>query len=219
MKKNNGSAPHSGQIDKTALLLVDVISDFEFEDGHRLFENAVPAAKKIADLRRKATTAGLPVIYVNDNFGKWQEDLEKQAERIIESSAMGRKIVEILRPGSDDYYVLKPQRSGFYETPLAVLLASMEITSLIVTGFSTDICVLFTAHDAYMRGFKVHVPSDCSAAVEEGFHRSALELIERVAHADITPSAGLDLDTLAEHKVGARTRISSSTLTADEASV
>jgi nicotinamidase-related amidase len=100
--------------------------------------------------------------------------------------------------------VLKPQRSGFYETPLSVLLASLEISRLIVTGFTTDICVLFTAHDAYMRGFDVLVPSDCTAAVEGEFHDSALKLMERVANVDTGSSDAIDLTPNALKKKGAR---------------
>ena len=168
----------------SALLLIDVISDFEFEDGEKLYANAQEAAASLAALKGKVTAAGMPVIYINDNYGKWQEDFNAQVDRIIGSTARGRDIASLLKPGPDDYYVLKPQRSGFYETPLDVLLASLKVTDLIVTGFSTDICVLFTAHDAYMRGYKVRVPADCCAAVEPAYHDSAIELIQRVAKAD-----------------------------------
>ena len=104
--------------------------------------------------------------------------------------------LERIRPAENDLYVLKPQRSGFYETPLAVLLESMEISSLILAGVTTDICVLFTAHDAYMRGFSLAVPSDCTAAVEKHYKDHALELIERVTEADVRPSTELDLTRL-----------------------
>ena len=186
-----------------ALLLVDVISDFDFEDGVELYRNALKAAKALSKLKNKAVEAGIPVIYVNDNYGNWQDDFKAQFEHIVRSSERGRDIAELLEPGTRDYYILKPQRSGFYETPLDVLLRALNVSSVMVTGFATDICVLFTAHDAYMRGYAVSVPADCCAAVKKAFHKDALSLLERVAKADITASTSIDLSSIKDKK-GAR---------------
>src|SRR5687768_6452118 len=130
---------------RSALLIVDMISDFEFDDGEKLFKRALPVAKRIAALKKRMHRAGLPVIYVNDNYGNWQEDFTHQVRRMIEQNTRGREIAEMLTPTPDDFYVLKPQRSGFYETPLDVLLVSLDVERLIITGVTTDICVLFTA--------------------------------------------------------------------------
>jgi nicotinamidase-related amidase len=172
---------------KTAILIVDMIADFGFEDGEELFTHALPVAGRIADLKKKAANASVPVIYVNDNYHRWKDDF-KATMRSAESSKSGKQIVEILGPNADDYYVLKPQRSGFFGTPLDFLLENLNVSNLIVTGVTTDICVLFTAHDAYMRGYSVRVPGDCSAAVDVRDHRSALGLVARVADADICES-------------------------------
>lgn len=176
----------------TALLLIDLISDFEFEDGERLWKNTRPIGEPLARLLSRARDRKIPVVYVNDNFGNWQEDLEKQIERILSGSGMGRELIEKIGPSDADIYVLKPQRSAFYETPLSVLLSGMGVKKLIITGITTDICVLFTAHDAYMRGFDILVPHDCTAAVEAVFKQDALALLERVAKADTRPSTDLE---------------------------
>lgn len=173
--------------DKTALLIVDMIADFKFKDGEKLFNNALPVAKRIAHLKDRANRSSIPVIYVNDNYGQWKNDFAATL-RAAESSSEGKQIVSVLRPGPDDFYILKPQRSGFFATPLSVLLESLEVSRLIVTGVTTDICVLFTAHDAHMRGFSVSVPADCCAAVEMSDHTIALKMLERVADADIGDS-------------------------------
>ncbi len=182
----------------TALLLIDVITDFQFEDGQKLWHNAHPIVQPIAVLKARARTAGIPVINVNDNFGNWQEDLKRQVERIMADSKEGREFICKIKPDPDDYYILKPQRSGFYETPLAVLLGSMEVKNLIIAGITTDICVLFTAHDAYMRGFKVRVPADCTAAVENEHKDEALKLMSRVADVDTSPSAEIRMKSRGE---------------------
>jgi nicotinamidase-related amidase len=178
--------------DRAALLLIDLISDFQFQDGDELFENTKLIAANIGELRKRAKDAGMPVIYVNDNCGNWQEDFDQQVKRIA-GSQKGSEIISHVHPEKDDYYVLKPQRSGFYETPLAFLLTSMNIGTVILAGVTTDICILFTAHDAFMRGYDVHVPTDCSAAVSSEYHHDAIKMLERVAKADVSPYRSIPL--------------------------
>jgi nicotinamidase-related amidase len=172
---------------ETAVLIVDMIGDFGFENGDELFAHALPIARRIAAFKERATQASVPVIYVNDNYHKWKDDF-KATMRAAESSNRGKQIATILRPGPEDYYVLKPQRSGFFGTPLNFLLESLHVSKLIVTGITTDMCVLFTAHDAYMRGFTVSVPSNCTAAADVNDHKSALRLLSRIADANINDS-------------------------------
>jgi nicotinamidase-related amidase len=128
------------------------------------------------------------VIYVNDNFGKWQEDFKTMSEHFARSQAKGRQVVQLLQPEPNDYYVLKPHRSAFYSTTLEILLRDLKVKKLIMTGVTTDICVLFSANDAYMRGFELHVPSDCVAAVNTTHSKRTLEFMERVLKADTLPS-------------------------------
>jgi nicotinamidase-related amidase len=181
----NGPAPVGAN---TAVLVLDMISDFDFEDGDKLYPHALRVAERLAELKSRAMEAGVPVIFVNDNFGKWNEDFGAYVDSVRDASKKGRKIIELIGPHDGEYHILKPQRSAFYATPLGVLLLSLNVSNLILTGVTTDICVLFTAHDAYMRGFHVHVPSDCTAAVEESYHKFALEFLERVTDADTRPS-------------------------------
>jgi len=175
-----------------ALLIMDMISDFSFDDGDKLFEPALAAAEKIAGLKKRARAAGASVIYVNDNYGRWNEDFGTFVDRVSESSGKGRQITDKLEPGPDDLFVVKPQRSGFYATPLGVLLLSKDISRVTITGVTTDICVLFTAHDAYMRGFSVQVPADGTAAVKSEYHTHALEFLERVADVDTGLCSAID---------------------------
>ena len=163
MSESNGNVSSQAQIN-TALLIIDLISDFSFKDGEKLFPHALQAAENIAALKTKAKASGVPVIFVNDNYGRWNDDFSGYKKYVRENSEKGRKVLGLIEPEADDYFILKPQRSGFYATALGVLLLSLDVSTVIVTGVTTDICVLFTAHDAYMRGFHVGVPGDCSAA-------------------------------------------------------
>ena len=98
----HGNAPDKSNV---ALLLIDIISDFEFEDGAKLFKYALPMAQKLATLRQKAKAANVPVIYVNDNFGKWQSNFKNLLEHACHEKVRGSKIAELLKPDEDDYLI------------------------------------------------------------------------------------------------------------------
>jgi nicotinamidase-related amidase len=179
-----------------ALLLIDVINDLEFDTGEQLLKHALPAARRLAELKRRAKEAGLPVIYVNDNFGRWQSDFKKLLEHVLENDARGRPVAELLRPGDDDYFVLKPKHSGFFSTTLDILLEYLQVKTLILTGLTGDICVLFTASDAYMRDFNLYIPEDCVASADPDENEHALEHMRRVLKADTRPSNEIDFNEL-----------------------
>lgn len=197
MSKNedlHGNAPDKSSV---ALLLIDVISDFEFEDGEKLFVNALPMARNLAKLRKTAKKHGVPVIYVNDNFGKWQSDFRKLLNHCADEKVRGAEIVELLAPDDDDdYFVLKPKHSGFYSTTLDTLLKYLEAETLILTGVATDICILFTANDAYMRDYHLIVPRDCVAANDEKDNERTLKYLEKILQADTRASAEIDFREL-----------------------
>ena len=194
MRKPNsdlhGNVPDDSPV---ALLLIDVINDLEFEGGEKLLAHALPAAHRIATLKKTCAAAGIPAIYVNDNFGKWRSDFKNLISHCIDDNTRGREIVELLKPAPDDYFVLKPKHSGFYSTTLDLLLKHLGVESLILTGFTADICILFTANDAYMRDYRLLIPSDCVASQDEKENQRALKFMQRVLKADIRSSSGIDL--------------------------
>ena len=189
----HGSAPDKS---KTALLLIDVINDFDFPEGEQLLHLALPVGKKIAELKKRAKEAGIPSIYVNDNFGRWQSDFKKIVAHCKGENSRGGRFVELLAPDEDDYFVLKPKNSGFYSTTLDLLLTHLTAKNLILTGIAGNNCVFFTANDAYMRDFKVFVPSDCVVSNTEEENAHALKQMETVLKADTTPAGELDLKAL-----------------------
>ena len=179
-----------------ALLLIDVINDFEFEGGERLLSLALPVGKAIANLKHAAKQAGVPAIYVNDNFGKWQSDLNKIVSHCLEDDVRGKSFVEMVTPDDNDYFVLKPKHSGFFSTTLELLLEHLGARSLILTGIAGNNCVLFTANDAYMRDFQLFVPSDCVVSETEAENEYALQQMAKVLKADTRPAAELNLEKL-----------------------
>jgi nicotinamidase-related amidase len=189
----HGNVPDSSG---AALLLIDVINDFEFEDGEKLLPQALPVGGNIARLKREAKKQKIPTIYVNDNFGRWQSDFRKIVSHCRRDDIRGKPFVELLLPDEDDYFVLKPKHSGFYSTTLALLLSHLNARNLILTGIAGNNCVLFTANDAYMRDYKLFVPSDCVVSIEEDDNRYALKQMKEVLKADIRPARELDLPAI-----------------------
>ena len=195
MSDSNGSFPHSSA---TALLLIDVINDLDFPEGEQLLEQALPMARRLAELKKRAAKNTIPAIYVNDDFGQWRSDFRSVVKHCTDPSSHGAAIAKLLRPQEDDYFVLKPKHSGFYSTTLDVLLEYLHVDTLIVTGIAANICVLFTANDAYMRDYALYVPEDCVAANTPEETSYALTQMHKVLKADIRDSAEIDLTNLAE---------------------
>jgi nicotinamidase-related amidase len=181
-----GLADKDGNLDpaKTALLLIDVVNDLEFDGGEELLKQALPMARALAALKSRAKAARVPVIYANDNFGRWRSDFPKLVNRCLTSDVRGRPVVEQLQPDADDYFVLKPKHSAFFQTNLEILLRHLERTALVLTGMAADYCVLFTGNDAYMRDFRVFVPPDCVASEQADRTEQVLSLMGRVLKAD-----------------------------------
>ena len=185
----DGNAPDKSDI---AIVLIDVINDLEFDEGDQLLETALPAAKNIARLKQRAREAKVPIIYVNDNFGRWRSDFNTIVDRCLHSDVRGRPIAELLVPDEDDYFVLKPKHSGFFSTTLDLLLEYLGVRTLIVAGFAGNNCVLFTANDAYMRDYKLIIPADCTASNTPADNETALQQMSQVLKADIRPSTEID---------------------------
>lgn len=179
---------HAPDQSETALLLIDVINPIEFDGGENLLRHALPMAGALAALKRRTKDAGVPVIYTNDNFGRWRSEFSKVVEYCLQPDVRGRPVVEHLTPEDDDYFVLKPKHSAFFQTNLEILLKYLGVSTLILTGMAGDICVLFSANDAYMRDFRIIIPPDCTASEDAEHNRQVLMLMQRVLKAEIPPS-------------------------------
>lgn len=189
-KLADGHAEHRS---KECLLLVDVINGLSFPGSGPLVRAAERVAPNIRKLAQRARAAGVPVVYVNDNFGQWRSDFARTYERCVQPDQPGRHVSAQLQPEAHDYFVLKPQHSGFYCTTLEPLLDHIGAERLVIAGFSTNMCVLFTANDAYMRGFELVVPRDCTASNSSQLTRAALAHIETTLRGRTTAASSLKL--------------------------
>jgi nicotinamidase-related amidase len=175
----------------TALLLIDVINDLAFDGSDTLIAQAESMAAPLARLKRRANAAGVPTIYINDNFGQWRSDFRRTVAHCTARSSPGHRVSRRLRPTARDYFVLKPKHSGFFDTTLDTLLETLRIRRVILTGMAGNICVLFTANDAYMREYKIIAPADCIVSNTAADNDHALRQIKTVLKGDIAVSTRL----------------------------
>ena len=185
-------SPEPLKIDKhTALLIVDMINDFDFEGGEALLGHTRKVVPAIQALRKAMTAMGCPVVFCNDNFGQWRSDFRQVVEHCCASDARGGAVCRAVRPVADDYFVLKPRHSAFYGTPMETLLEEIEATCLVVVGIAGDGCVLSTASDAHIRQHKVMVPRDCMASITDERNRNAIGYLSESLRLDTRPSTAL----------------------------
>lgn len=183
--------PRKRHSTKTALLILDMVSEFNYPDGEHIVRAALKAAPNIARLRQRAHAAGVPVIYVNDTAGKWESDQKAFIQRCLQPDSRGRKIAELIAPESHDYFMFKPRHSAFFGTPLHTLLTRLKIRRLVAAGITSHQCVLFTAMDAHVREFELVIPSDCIGAADAADTRHALYIFSHALMAKISNSRQL----------------------------
>ena len=178
----------------TALLVIDMISDWRFPDGEALARQAARIAPAISALRQRCRDRGVPVIYANDNSGQWRSDFKFVVHESMESDGLGARISRQLEPDVEDYFVLKPKHSAFFATPLELLLDHLEARRLILTGVTSDQCIAMTVADGRMRDFEVVVPQDCVASITTARNRRALATLREVLAVQTPASPQLRLE-------------------------
>jgi len=183
-----GETPVAVPVAGTALLLIDVINDLAFDGSDAIVASAASMAGPLARLKRRAAAAGVPAIYINDNFGQWRSDFRRTVAHCTARSSPGHDVSTRLRPTARDYFVLKPKHSGFFDTTLDTLLEALHIRRVILTGIAGNICVLFTANDAYMREYKIFAPADCIVSNTATDNDHALRQIKTVLKGNIAAS-------------------------------
>ncbi|HEX4488628.1 MAG TPA: cysteine hydrolase [Terriglobales bacterium] len=181
---------------RTALLLVDVINDLDFPGNEEVVKISKTLGKSILALKKRCTRAGVPVIYVADNRGRWQSDSTSVVKAAMRRRMPGRVLTRILNPGPNDYIVLKPRHSAFYATPLQTILEYLGAKTLIIAGLATESCVMLAAGEAFVLDYQIIVPCDCVAGLNMSMHSNALRLMEDNLHADIRPWKDLNLRSL-----------------------
>jgi nicotinamidase-related amidase len=189
----HGSAPHKSRV---ALILIDVVNAMDFPTGKKLAKHAAPAANKILALKQRAKAANVPVVYANDNYGRWRSDFRATLQRASLPEMPGHDVSLLLAPDDDDYFVLKPKHSAFYGSSLELLLTYFGCRRVVLAGFAGDRCVRFTAEDAFLRDYEVIVASDGIASEEVRANREALAYMRTYLGVQTKTSARIDFRAL-----------------------
>ncbi|UXH80570.1 cysteine hydrolase family protein [Roseateles amylovorans] len=173
---------------RRVLLLVDFINPLQFHGAEDLAQDALEAARAAAAFKKRFCADGSRAIYVNDNFGQWRSDFRTLLRECRRQGGAAAQLARRLAPAQQDLMVLKPRHSGFHATPLELLLKTLGARELVVTGLATDYCVMCTAMDAYVRGYKVWVPEDCTAAESPRRKHEALSWMQEALKARVSPA-------------------------------
>jgi len=174
----------------SALIIIDMINALDFPQGASLLQQALPVGRRIARLKQRLKAAAVPAIYVNDNFTHWREDFGELVAICSQDDIPGAPLARALPPENDDYAILKPQHSAFYNPPLEVLLRQLGIVRVVLTGIAGDSCVLASTFDARMRGFAPVVPRDCIASITARRNRNAIAVMKSM-EVEVTTAAKL----------------------------
>lgn len=171
---------------KSALIVVDMINRYDFEDADRLRASVERALPAMTALVERAGERAVKTVYVNDNHGAWHHGRSELVDEVLRGEHP--ELVEPIAPGDDVDFVVKARHSIFYETPLEYLLRQAGIERIILVGQVTEQCILYSALDAYIRHFSVHVPPDAVAHIHEDLAQAALRMMEINMSADLTPA-------------------------------
>lgn len=167
----------------SALLVIDMLNPYEHEQADELAAHVAAALPAVEALIERAHASEVPVVYVNDNFGDWNSSVDELAERA--SDGAHPELVKPVLPRDGDSFVIKARHSAFYETPLEYLLDQMGVDRLVLAGQVTEQCILYSALDAYVRHFRVAIPTDAVAAIHDHLAAAALEMMEENMSAEL----------------------------------
>lgn len=187
---------------KSALLIIDVLNDLEFPGGEKVLPWAEKMVERLAPVAEQARRERVPVIYVNDNFGQWRSNFSELFEYCTRPEARGREVARALKPGPNDYFIVKPKHSAFFSTALVPLLEYLGTEHLVLSGIATNLCVFFSAHDAHMHEYTITVLSDCCCAESDADHDLALDQLKRFLKVRICRGDELDLARLGKDVKG-----------------
>jgi nicotinamidase-related amidase len=168
-----------------ALLIIDVINDFEHDDGDRLVASFRERHAAMTAALAEARKASIPVIYVNDDRDRWDSNAPALIQDALDNDR-SREIVAGLAPRPGEHVLLKHRYSAFDHTALDILLERLDIGRLVLIGAATEGCIVQTAIDARERGLKTTILADACASVDSELETTALRYADQVVGARIS---------------------------------
>jgi nicotinamidase-related amidase len=167
-----------------ALVVVDVLNDFRHEDGERLLASFRARRRGLEHALASARDSSTPVVFVNDQFGRWDSDGPGLVRRAL--AGKGADVIGAIAPRADERLLLKARYSAFDHTGLDLLLRELGAERLLLAGGSTEACVLQTGIDARECGYQVTILANACATIEPELEAIALRYAEEVAGIVVT---------------------------------
>lgn len=177
---------------RTALVVVDMVNAYDHPDADRLVESVEDTLPRMVELVRRAREEGVPVVYVNDNFGSWRSNRDDLVASVLDGPHA--RLVEPIRPDDDALFVVKVRHSIFFQTPLDYLLAQEGVDRLVLVGQVTEQCVLYSALDAHIRHLEVCVPRDAVAHIHPDLADAAMRMMELNMGAEVCTAEKVRFD-------------------------
>ena len=177
---------------RTALIIVDMLSSYDFPDADKLKASVADSLPAMTALIERARAEDVLIVYVNDNYGNWNSDRDELLETAMAGQAPG--LVAPIAPRPDDLFVVKARHSIFYGTPLEYLLSQEDVDRVILVGQVTEQCILYSALDAYIRHLAICVPRDAVAHIHSHLADASLEMMELNMSAETCPADQVTLE-------------------------
>ncbi len=169
-----------------ALLIIDMVKDFVYEDGALPVPEAKGLVSRINQEIKKFREKGYPIIFVCDAHEEDDEEFKLWGKHCVKGTR-GAEVIDELDKKDEDIVVEKTRYSGFFRTNLDEILKAKKINEVVLTGVLTNVCVLYTAADAMFRGYKVIVLENGVASVTKEEHNWALKHMRDILKAEIQP--------------------------------
>jgi ureidoacrylate peracid hydrolase len=192
--------PTGPEIEKSALIIVDMQNDFVHPEGQfgimakqnperdidfNFLSSPIPRIKRLASAFRNADR---PVIYVahvlksdysDAAFPYWRRERSNNPQFIVEGT-WGAKIIDELKPEESEHLVVKKGYGGFSNTSLDTILRTLSVTTCVVTGVTTCTCVSTTIRGGVEKNYRMIIVGDGTADTQREAHEHELKTMARV---------------------------------------
>jgi len=174
-------------VPKNALIVIDMLNTYDHEDAEQLAACVEEKLPQMVALREAAKELDdVKLVYVNDNYDEWEAGRETLIERALDGKRP--ELVKPIMPEGDRPFLPKGRHSIFYETAVGHLLRVEDVERVVMIGQVTEQCILYSALDAYLRGFQVVVPPDAVAHIDTELAKASLRMMQENMHANLTPA-------------------------------
>ncbi len=162
---------------KPAILVVDMLKDNlkenvrnpYYEEGRAI----LPNLQRLLDEGRRRQ---FPIVFACDSFLPGDFIFRGRMKVHSLRGTKGAEVVDELAPQSTDFILPKRRFSAFFKTDLDQTLRMLGVDTIVVTGMTTEVCVLMTALDGLSHDFSAILLEDCMASRSGELRQRCLSL-------------------------------------------